>query len=195
MGVKGGTFAQGGEVIDYTYYDTLAVATSTVQYHFFQNGLGTGSTPKRLDQTNIPAGGGMPRGQKLTVHNIKIMLASLGTYGGALTPAAMLELYDILATSSVEFLIPGKDNLGVWTMQELLGACTLLVPAVTTLSTENYFPIIQPRYHGCFRLNNPIILEELTPFEIRVTSGTTPTSATNGLLVKIGLNGVLQRLS
>lgn len=190
-----GTHARGGEVMDWTYFDTFNVSAS-LSINMFQTAYGQGSPAKTLDNTNMTANGQIPTGQRLTIHRIKMFYVSQSTYWASGGTAIVQKWYNLLAKTTMEFKIPGKDSLLTLTLQELLGPATL-VADVPTVSGDN-IPIIKPRYSGIFPLNKPIILAEQTQFGVLVTHQTAPDSTlygTTGDIIRIGLNGILERKS
>jgi hypothetical protein len=184
-----GTYSKFGEKLDYTYYDSALLAIATTQIRLFQQGLGQGSTPKRQDQTNMSIGGQLPRGQRMTIKNIKIMLSS----ATALGTAAVQKLYDMLNQTTFEFIITGKDSLISLTLQELMGISTAI--AMTPTAAGDNIPFILPRYHGIFPLNIPIILAEQTNFEVKIIHQVAVDTLLAGMVLKVGLNGKLERKS
>lgn len=187
--LQAGSYGAGGEILDWTYYDSFKVSASTLVQRLFTQSLGQGSTPKTLDITNMTNGGSIPQGQKLDVKAIKLFL----TTNAALATASVQKLYTMLSNTTVELVMPGKDSMGTWTLQELLGTCSLLA-FTPTVSGDN-IPVIEPRFHGIFPLNTVWTLAALTPFEIRVTHQAAPDAALADIKVQIGLNGRLTRLS
>ena len=65
-----GTHSAGGEVLDWSYYDTETVNHSVAVNNLFQLSLGQGSTPKTLELTNMTVNGQIPTGQRLSIHRI-----------------------------------------------------------------------------------------------------------------------------
>lgn len=190
-----GTHAAGGEVLDWTYYDSFNVSAS-LSVNMFQTALGQGTTPKTLDITNMTTGGSIPTGQRMTIHRIKLTYVSQSSYWASAGTAIIQKFYNLLTKSTFEFKIPGKDSLLTLRLDEILGAATLCAD-VPTYSGDN-IPLISPRYHGIFPLNKPIILAEQTAFSCLVTHQVAPDSTlygTTGDLIKIGLNGILERRS
>jgi len=189
-----GTHARGGEVMDWTYYDSFNVAASPLARNMFQTAVGQSS--KTLDQTNMTANGLIPTGQRLTIHRIKMFYISQSSYWASAGTAIIQKWYNLLAFSTFEFKIPGKDSLLTLTLQELLGPATLCADVPTVSGDSIRF--IQPRYSGIFPLNKPIILAENTSFGCLITHQTAPDSTlygTTGDIIKIGLNGILERKS
>lgn len=190
-----GTHSAAGEVLDWTYFDTLTVS-ATLSTNLFQVALGQGATPKTLDKTNMTVGGMIPTGQRFTIHRIKMTYISQSAYWASAGTANVQYWYSMLTQSTLEFKIPGKDSILTVRLDEILGASTL-VADVPTVSGDN-IPMIQPRYHGIFPLNKPIILAENTSFGVLITHQTAPNAGlynTTGDMIKIGLNGILERRS
>ena len=194
-----GTYSTAGEKLVHTYYDTQLIQSASVApMHFFQAAQGqplngVGAALKTLQHTNMTMGGQIPRGQRFTIYCIKLMYTAITL----LADASILGWYNMLANCTFEFLISGKDSLLTLTLQELLGASTLILPAPAVgsgYSTVNR--IILPRFHGNFPLSTAIVLSEQTNFECRVIPQVvTPTTVLTGDFLKIGLSGVLERLS
>ena len=190
-----GTHAAGGEILDWSYYDSMNVS-ATLSNNLFQLALGQGSPAKTLDQTNMTSNGQIPTGQRLTIHRIKFMYISQSTYWASAGTAQVQLLYSMLAKTTFEFKIPGKDSLLSLSLAELLGACTLIAD-VPTASGDN-IPLIQSRYHGIYPLNKPITLAQQTSFGCLITHQTAPDAklyGTTGDIIRIALNGVLERKS
>lgn len=188
-----GTHARGGEIMDWSYYDSFNVS-ATLSINMFQTAVG--QSGKSLDQTNMTANGQIPTGQRMTIHRIKMFYVSQSSYWASAGTAIIQKWYNLLAKSTFEFKIPGKDSLLTLTLQELLGPATLCAD-VPTVSGDN-IPIIQPLYSGIYPLNKPIILASQTQFGCLVTHQTAPDSTlygTTGDIIKIALNGILERKS
>jgi hypothetical protein len=189
-----GTHSAGGEVLDWSYYDTETVSHSTTTNNLFQLSLGQGTPPKTLELTNMTINAQIPTGQRLSVHRIKLFYATHSTFN----TAKVLQFYKLLTTSTLEFLIPGKDSLLNMTLHELMGVSTLT--ALTPTTAGDNIPIIQPRFNGVYPLQKAIILAEQTPFSLRIThqDASALTDNTNGLdgdFIKLSLNGILERRS
>lgn len=186
-----GTHARGGEIMDWSYYDSFSLLSTRLANNMFQTAVGQSS--KTLDQTNMTANGIIPTGQRLTIHRIKMFyISQSGSWASAGT-AQIQKWYSALAKSTFEFKIPGKDSLLTLTLQELLGPATL-VADVPTVSGDS-IRFIQPRYSGIFPLNKPIILAANTSFGCLVTHQTAPDATLDTDIIKIALNGILERKS
>ena len=185
--LQSGTYGKGGEVLDWTYYDTLKMVAATTVYRMFQAPL---SSSRTLDETNMLSAGMIPQGQKHVIRALQLNY----TTAGAFATLDIQSFYTALKKTVVEFIIPGKDTMGQWPLMQLLGAATLC--AETPTAAGDNIPIIQPRYHGIMPLNTPIRLAALTPFEIRVTAaGAAFAAALADDLIWIGLVGTLRRSS
>lgn len=184
-----GTYGRQVERLDYTYYDTAILAAATLQHRLFTQGLG-GSTNKTLDITNMPTSGQMPQGQHLSVRSVKVQYMGSAAKGTAF----LTDLALAIARSTVEFIIPGKSDLGVWTLQEVIGY-KLGISIVPTVAGDNIaYPALNC-YAGEYKLRVPIVLASQTPFEVRITHQTAVAATLANDRLQIGLNGVLLRAS
>jgi hypothetical protein len=184
-----GTYGTGGEVLDKTYYDTIVLAAATNVYRMFSVPEGQGVPPKTRDLTNMVAAGTMSQGQQLRVQSIQVQYIS----SAALATADVQTLYDFLNHTTVEILIPGKDNIGDWTLAELMG-CAWLVALTPTAAGDN-IPLIGAQFNGIRHLKVPIVLSALTTFEVRVTPQVASGAALDGDFLRVGLRGILRRSS
>jgi len=182
-----GTYGLEGERLDWTYYDTVTLAAATLTTRLFTNPLGTAG--KTLDLTNLTQAGNIPQGQQLQVKAVKIFYKSAAVKA----TAAVQSFYDMISQTTVSIKLANKETMGQWTLQELLGASTLF--ALTPTAAGDNIPLIQPKYHGIFPLNNKIILAALTPFEVTVVHHVAVNAALAGDFLKVGLAGTLIRVS
>jgi hypothetical protein len=182
-----GTYGTEGEQLDWSYYDTIQVAVATLTHRLFTNPLG--SAGKMLDETNLTLAGQIPQGQLLDVRAIKVF------YAGSTVKATanVLPLYTLLARTVVSIKLANKETMGQWTLQELLGAATLI--SLTPTAAGDNIPIIQPRFHGIFPMNKKLILAALTPFEVTLTHSVAPDASLANDRIKISLAGILTRVS
>jgi hypothetical protein len=181
-----GTHGAGGEIIDWSYYDTIVVAAGTTSHSMFSVPR-SAAKPQHL--TNMLLGGQMPNGQRHTVHAIKFMYTTSAVRGSALVQ----NYYDLLNQSTIEFFIPGKDSLLTVTLMELAGMASNF--ALTPTVAGDNVDVNRPRFHGIFPLNSPIILAGQTTFEVRLTHWVAAAAALNGDFIRLSLNGKLERAS
>lgn len=182
-----GTYGSEGDVLDWTYYDTAALAAATLTHQFFTTPLGQAG--KTLADTNLTLAGQIPQGQLMDIRAIKIFY----TTNNAFATADVQSFYAMLDQTTVSVKLENKETMGQWTLHELLGASTLL--AVTPTAAGDNIPIIQPKYHGVFPLNKKIILAALTPFKVTVQHHTAVAAALADDRLKIGLAGILTRVT
>lgn len=185
-----GTYDSRGERLDWTYWSEASLLSTTLTHRLFTAGLG-GGTGLRLDQTNLNQGGQMPQGQNLRVYNIISMITGPAT---ALTNAALQNYYDMLRQSTIQFQIPGKDAVGEWTLQQLVGSNVNIIHVPTVAGDNVPFSAVG-RYVGIMPLNQYIELAALTPFELLLTHHAAPNATLDGMIVKEGINGRLKRAS
>jgi hypothetical protein len=179
-----GTHGAGGEIMDWSYYDTIVVAGATTSHSMFSVPR---SAAKPLHLTNMLLGGMVPNGQRMTVHAIKFFYT-----GSAIrNNAGIQSIYDLINTSTIEIFIPGKDSLLTITLQELIGMSTAV--ALTPTVAGDNVDVNRPRYHGIYPVNSPIILAGQTTFEVRLTHWVAAAAGLNGDFIRIALNGKLER--
>lgn len=179
-----GTYKGSGDIIDWSYYDTLTLSNTVLNHRLFTVGLGA---TKTLADTNI-LGRGMPQGQKMYVQAIKVM------YFGdeARTPAERINQLDMMADTTLNFYIPGKDTYGQWTLAEIFGIADGNVMSDAAGDSEL---ASKGRFVGIYPLNLPIVLAQQVDFEIQIVHHVAPAADLNDDRIKISLNGILERLS
>lgn len=179
-----GSHGRSGEIISYSMFDTVTLAAAQTTFKFFATPLGQGTPVKTQADTNSLLAGVMPAGQRLQVDMIKVFLLGVAT----VTDAVQIQIFNMLFNSTLEVYIPGKDNLGYWTLAEIMGVSSMLPFSAT-------FQGPQPAYMGKFRLQVPIILAAQTAFEVRLVHHVAVNSAIADFRLKISLAGTLERLS
>lgn len=182
-----GTYGTEGDILDWTYYDTVALAAATLVNRFFTTPLGQAG--KSIADTNLTLAGQIPQGQLMDIRAIKIMYTS----ADAFATADVQSFYTMLDQTTINIKLQNKDTMGQWTLQELLGSATLA--AMTPTAAGDNIPMIQPKYHGIFPLNKKIILAALTPFEVTVTHSTAVAAGLANDRLKVGLAGILTRVT
>jgi len=187
VGLQRGTYGSGGEKLDWSYYDTSQIVAGLTTYRYFQTQLGAGTPAKTLDRTNLTTAGQIPQGQHFTVHAVKMFYTSYGAHG----TADVQNLYALLKITTLEIILPGKDSMGTWTLQEMFGPSIQF--AMTPTAAGDNIPLHQPRYHGVFPLNTPLVLAALTPFEIRVIHHVAAPAGLADDYLMISLTGKLLR--
>lgn len=182
-----GTYGSEGDVLDWTYYDVAALAAATLTHQFFTTPLGQAG--KTLADTNLTLAGQIPQGQLMDIRAIKIFY----TTNGALATADVQSFYTMLDQTTVSIKLENKDTMGQWTLQELLGVSTLA--AMTPTAAGDNIPLISPKFHGVFPLNNKIVLAAMTPFKVTVQHHTAVAAGLADDRLKIGLAGILTRVT
>ena len=179
------------EILTYSYYDRMKIdgATPRLVNRLFQTPLGQAG--KTLADTNIPNAGQLPQGQSFVVEALKIFYLSRT----AKATANVQQIYTLLQDTVLEMIVPGKDNLGQFTLDEILGASTLI--AMTPTAAGDNIPMIQPNYVGVKRLKKPWTIGAVQSFEVRLTTvaATSMPDALSGDYIKIALCGTLSRMS
>lgn len=189
-----GTYKRDGDILDWTSWDRFEVdgTTPTLIHRLFVNGLGSPggvAGNRNLADTNLVGNQGLPLGLKLYVRAIKIFYRA----DEIRTPAEIVAWHDMLANTTINFAIPGKDTYGQWALDEVMNipVSMMNVPAAT-----NYNPSESSgTYRGILPLNLPIVLASQVAFNITVEHHVAPAAGLDDDIVKIGLNGILERLS
>jgi hypothetical protein len=179
-----GAVGKEGNILDYTYYDTISLLSTTQVFNMFAIPNGQGG--KNLSDTNMTVAASLPQGQRLNVGAIKMMY----TFHAVFNEATLQLFYTALQNISVEMIIMNQDY-GRWTLMELIGSavCGIGVPAV---AGNNDTLLSQAKYHGIFPLNVPIKLPALNQFSLRITAQVATNAALDGDKLKVGLSGILE---
>lgn len=176
-----------GEVLDWTYYDTIKLLSTTQMHRFFTVPLGQGG--KTLADTNLPNSSALPQGQNLKVHAIKPFYIT----DEALATDNLQMVYDVLNNSTIEFVVPGKDSLGTWRLAEIFGS-SFLAPLIPTVAGDN-IQQIKADFKPAYPLNYAIKIGAIQTFELRLTHHVLPNVALDGNKICMGLRGRLVRMA
>jgi len=186
-----GTAAPIGEVMDYTYYDSLLLAAAGTDFSLFQVPIGGGAVPKTSAQTNMISSGVIPQNQHLVVRAIRAEYLSAGVKASA----DIDTLYTWLQSVVVRVFISGKDALFYKPLTEIFGI-PMLLHVTPTVAGDTELIAAMGRFLGVNPLNIPITLAALTTFEVRISYPTAlGGAAIVGDSLRIGLSGVLTRAS
>jgi len=183
LNLQNGARAGGMEVIDYTYYDTAKFSDGP-EIRMFTAALGQNGKTKA--ETNMKTPGAIPQGQRMTVAKIKAMLYSSGT----ISEGTLAKLYEAIFKTTVDIELPGKTNMGQFTLAEVLGTSFLAV--VKPSQAGDNVNVISPRFHGILPLNTPLSLPALQPFELVVRPNCEIDQYVGHVQLRIGLNGILE---
>lgn len=175
------------EKLDYELWDTISLLSTTLTHRFFVNPLGSGG--KTLADTNMVNAGLLPQGQNMKIHSIE----TLYTADAAFATADIQLFYTMLKQTTVEFVVPGKDNLGQWVLAKLLGPCQL-IPVTPSAAGDN-LPFNLPTFKGIYPLNYPIKIGAVQSFEVRLVHHVAPDASLDANLLMISLHGRLFRMS
>lgn len=182
-----GTYSAYGEKLDWCYYDQIVLAATTAPLSFFSVGLGGAKTK---DFTNFTGNGAFPQSQKMKVRALQFTF--LGS--AAKATADINTLYLALNQMYCEFRIGNKSPVWENNIGSAFGA-PIYWTVTPTAAGDNINFQSQGRYTGIVVLNVPITLAALTPFKIDVTPATAPAAAVAGSWLRIGMLGILDRLS
>lgn len=181
-----GMYGTQGDAIDWTYWDAVTIDPLVLEHRMF---VEPQSGTKPLWLTNMVNSGQIPQGQKLTVGAIKVFYGSRA----AKATADVTSLYQTLEQTTIDIQLGNKSSYGQWRLQELLGAASLF-DLVPTAAGDN-IPLIQPRFHGIFPLNIPIVIAAVGTFHIELRHWIAPDEALEDDKIWIGLAGILEKVS
>ncbi len=187
-----GTYTGAADIIDYTLYDRIDMLSTRVTHRMFQVGVGQNDPDgnvKTLADTNVQGSQGVPKGSKLQVQAIEMFY----TATTALTAAIMLNLQEMIEQSTLTVKVTGKDNLGLWKLNEIVGVP--IQAAISDAVTVDTTQASLGRYLGIKPLNLPIILAEQVEFQILLEHHVAPNASLDADFLSIGLAGILMRQS
>lgn len=177
-----GTYSNSGELISYSYYDTYAIDTTVTSFKLFSVPLNQGG--KDLGDTNWLLAGQTPANQKFIATGIKIVVLGLS----GMDETIHQPLFEYLFASTARFNISGKDDIGCFSLAELLGSNIMLSQAATFNNGEISSV---PR----FPLAIPIVLGGNTTFGVQIDAWKGSSAYIDDVKIKFIMNGSLQRLS
>ncbi len=175
------------EVLDWTYYDTFKLLSTTLTHRLFTVPLGQAG--KTLADTNLPNASQLPQGQNLKVHALKLFYMATAERD----EDTLQNIYDVLRNTTFRFLVPGKDTLGTWPLAEVMGT-PFLVKMLPSVAGDNV-PMISPSFKGVYPLNFPLKIGAVQTFEVEIQHHVAPAAALNDDEIRVGLNGRLRRMS
>lgn len=175
------------EKLDWEIWDTISLLSTTQTHRFFVNPLGSGG--KTLADTNMINAGLLPQGQNMKIHAIEVLYMSDTVFG---TDDIQL-FYTMLKETTVEFVVPGKDNLGQWILAKLFGMCQLI--SLTPTAAGDNLPFNMPTFKGIYPLNYPIKIGAVQSFECRLVHHVAPNASLDANKLLISLHGRLFRMS
>jgi len=183
-----GTYGPGAEILDWTEYFTMQMDDANPRKILFKNIVGDtyqGRTLTEADTNVIQKN--VSSGHKLTIHAIKIKYLATEIRNDE----ERQFILDFFRNTTVKFTVAGKDNLGVWSMTEWFGPLQIL--HVPTTAGDNVPFASVGNYQGIKPLNIPIILAELTTYDVTLESLIPTNAALNNDFVRVELCGELNR--
>lgn len=173
--------------LEWTYYDTVTLATATLEHRMFTAGIGVNSKMKW--QTNMKIGGQIPTGERMTVTAIKTLYSTHAD----IASTAIASIIQMLTRTVIEVKISGADSILTMTLNELMGLPMLM--STTLVATYGSAPIFNPCFNGILKLKRPIVFAENESVEVVLTHNVASPAGLDGDWLKIGLNGILERQS
>jgi len=177
-----------GEILDWSYYDTLTIAAAGVDFPLFQ--VPVGQAGKTYALTNMPSVG-IPNGQNFVVTSVRVEYLSHATKG----TADIDTLYTFLLSTWLRIAIPGKDALFLKPLTEIMGI-PILWHTLPSVAGNNDLISAMGRYTGWNKLDVPLTFIQLDPLDIKISYPTALGAISLvGDFVRVSLHGVLKRLS
>lgn len=188
-----GTYKKSGDIIDYTLWDRFTLDSTVSRHTLFQNGRGTvlsSGASRVLADTSVEGKDPVPQGSKLYVRAILVQFQAKA----ALTEATFQNVEEMLQETTINIKIRGKDTQGEWALDEIMGRAFsgVIVPAAAGSNVG--LPSVA-RGVGVKILNIPIVIAAQVHMEGQIEHWTAPNAAIDDNKVKIGLAGILERLS
>jgi len=185
---QGGTYGAGSDVLDWTEYFTVALDSSTPRVIAFKNIVGDTFQGRALTEfdTNVIQKN-IPDKHKLTIHGIRFKYLATEIRNDE----EMQLILDYFRKTTVKFTVAGKDNLGWWTLSEWFGAKQMI--HVPTSAGDNVIPQSNANFEGVKNLNIPIILEQLTTYDVTLETIGNSADELDKDFLKIELIGELNR--
>lgn len=174
---------------DFVIYDTLDWQANLSQYNFFLTG--NGQNGKTQYDTNMTSGGQFPLGRDVVVKALgfHLMFSPVGTAGNTTNVASIAAqtqaFYTILENSYMEFVIQGRQF-------EFQTTGSLWLPEIAAVgSQENITPTLSESTvrvgdyikQGGYTLRQPIVLQNLVPFQFNMNVNLQNAQVTNALAV------------
>lgn len=178
-----GTWGPGGELLHYPVYDRLALNNGILQHILFKAAVGETRNGVVLNfaDTNITKSEGVPKSQKWTFWRLNAYWLATA----ARTDAIIQNFISMVQETVLTFKIESKDEMFTVPLWKFFGATQVIsAPAVTVNSR---FP--QGVFAGSWELKVPIVLENLTSFELIVDHLVAPNAALNGDFMAFEFDG------
>jgi hypothetical protein len=177
-----------GDILAWTYWDTISFLSTTTSFNMFQSQMGVGTT-NPPSKTNMRAAGVIPAGQKMTVEAIKLQIIA----PAALATAAMIALNVALDNATMTIRIPGKDSTYECSLVEAFGSPYNMIGTPTVAGNSEYNSLSIAR--GIVKLRKAIVLAAQQPFGVEIRFDVATLAAIDGVKLKVELAGILERMA
>lgn len=179
-----GTYTADGEGIDWRYYDTVTIPSTSQTLNMFTVAQGGNKT---LADTNMTLNGQIPNGQHFTITDIRITYRSTT---GLVSLAEMNEMNAFLDTSVFEFTILNKYPMLQTKVSDIIGM-GLIAPVVVAAGNADNSQM--GLFTATFKLKTPITVAGLTSFKCPITLTAAPAASVVGDSMTVYLGGRLVR--
>jgi len=174
-----------GELLWWSYYDTLLLEVATLEYSFFSTPLGQGGKTKA--ETNFPAANQMPQAQKLEVRAIELFYIPQA----AKSQAEAQNIINAFRTGWLEFDFTNKAPLVQLPLPQLMGAAFPIIVSGAAAGDQAYG---RSEYTGVWESPVEIILPAKSNFSVNIVFNTALDASLEGDKLQISLVGGLVRL-
>jgi hypothetical protein len=163
--INSGSYQGSRDTNDLLVWDTLAVSTTLQEYDFFTQPIGSGSTPKTRQSTNMIDTGKMPFGQDVVVKAIgfhyvpKLVDVTL--------PKRVQAFYTVMEESLVQFQIIGREFEFEASGDTWLPCIAISSDLGVATTATTYARIGDFQYHGWYVLKQPIPVTMLVSFRLK----------------------------
>jgi hypothetical protein len=171
--------------LHWSYYDSLVMATGTLQTRLFTQGMAGSS--KQLWQTNMKLNGQIPNGERMTVTEIKCLYSTHAD----IASTVYANIVQMLTHTTIEVKISGSDSILTMSLNEVMGLSMLTTS--TLVATYGAAPIWNPCFTGILKLKRPIVLAESETIEVLLNHQVAANASLDGDWLKISLSGILER--
>lgn len=177
--INAGSYQGSRDTNDLLVWDTLGISTTLQEYDFFTQPIGSGSTPKTRQSTNMIDTGKMPFGQDVVVKAIgfhyipKVVDATL--------PTRVQAFYTVMEESLVQFQIIGREFEFEADGSNWLPSISISSILTSATSATAHARIGDFQYHGWYVLKQPIPVTMLVSFRLKWLVDTSATAVSTAL--------------
>lgn len=180
-----------GDVFQYSYWDRYTLNDAISEITLFQTAQGQGTVPRNFAETNMLQAGCIPNGKQFVWHELKCYYVGQSVKA----TADLLPIYNLLVNTTVSLDIDGKQDLGMWTLNEIFdNPMSIICSPATGYVNFNQISTIS-KLNGHLLLSLPITLASLQRFGLRIKHYTPVVTALKGDYIVFTMSGIQTSLS